>query len=187
MNEAMNTILNRRSIRVYKREQILDEELELILTAGKYAPSGMNWQSWHFTVIQNPELINKLNEYLKAFLLKSGNKEMIEQVKSKSFNIFYFAPTVIIVSGNKNAMTPQTDCALAFENMFLAAESIGIGSCWIHPVSIALTSTVEGRVLTKELKIPEGYIIHGAAVFGYKTELNPPALPRRKDTVTIIR
>jgi nitroreductase len=187
MNETMNTILNRRSIRQYKREQIEDKELELILTAGKYAPSGMNWQSWHFTVVQNPELLNKLNNYLKAFLLKSGNKEMMDRVKSKEFNIFYYAPTAIIVSGNKVAMTPQTDCALAFENMFLAAESVGIGSCWIQAVAMALTATVEGKVLAKDLKIPEGYVIHGAAVFGYKAELNPVPAPRRPDTVTIIK
>lgn len=187
MNKTIDTILNRRSIRSYKKDQILDEELDLILEAGKYAPSAMNWQSWHFTVIQNPELLDKLNNYLKAFLLKSGNKDMADRLKSKEFNIFYNAPTLIVVSGTKDAIAPQIDCALSIQNMFLAAESVGIGSCWIHAVSMGLTATVEGKVLAKELKIPEGYTIYGSAVFGYKTEPNPPALPRKPNTVTIIK
>lgn len=60
MNETLINIRNRRSARKFKNEQIKDEELNAILEAGQYAPSAMNQQSWHFTVIQNNELLKKL-------------------------------------------------------------------------------------------------------------------------------
>jgi nitroreductase len=62
MSEAIKVLLNRRSTRVFKDEQIKDEELETILEAGRFAPSAMNQQSWHFTVVQNKEVINTLLE-----------------------------------------------------------------------------------------------------------------------------
>ena len=60
MNEVLNNILTRRSIRKFKPVQIKDEELDLILKAAIYAPSGMNKQSWKFTVLQNKEKIEVL-------------------------------------------------------------------------------------------------------------------------------
>jgi len=68
MNETIQTILSRRSVRSYSSEQIKDEELDLILKAGLYAPSAHNQQSWHFTVIQDKEVINKLNKAAKPIL-----------------------------------------------------------------------------------------------------------------------
>ncbi|WP_347460467.1 nitroreductase family protein [Clostridium sp. DMHC 10] len=65
MNEIIKAILSRRSIRKFKSEQISDDELNSILEAGKFAPSAMNQQSWHFTVIQNKEIIAKVNELCK--------------------------------------------------------------------------------------------------------------------------
>jgi nitroreductase len=187
MNETLKTILNRRSIRAYKPVQIKDEELEMILDAGKFAPSGMNQQSWHFTVVQNQDMLNSINEYVRGFMLKSGNQEMAAMAKSANFNIFYFAPTLIIVSGDKTAIAPQANCALALGNMFLAAESLGIGSCWIHAIVIALTATTEGRTLLKELRIPEGYTVYGSGAFGYKAGATPAPAPRKEGTVTIIK
>jgi ABC-type polysaccharide/polyol phosphate transport system ATPase subunit len=59
-------------------------------------------------------------------MLRSGNKTFEERAKAENFSIFYHAPTLIVVSGDEKAITPQQDCALALGNMFLAAESIGI-------------------------------------------------------------
>ncbi|HWQ41715.1 MAG TPA: nitroreductase family protein [Desulfosporosinus sp.] len=121
MNETINTILSRRSIRAYKQEQIKDENLQLILNAGMFAPSAMNQQSWHFTAVQNKETLQKINQATKGVLLKSGNARFEEIAKSEKFNAFYNAPTLIVISGDEKAIAPQCDCVLAMENIFLAA------------------------------------------------------------------
>lgn len=177
MNETIRTILSRRSIRKYKEEQIKDEELQTILEAAKYAPSGMNQQPWHFTVIQNKAALGKVNEACKAVMQKSDNKDL---------NVMYNAPTLIIVSGDPKAVTPQFDCPLALENMFLAAESIGIGSCWINAVSTAVNSLAYAA-LKNELGIPQDYNVFATGSFGYKASEQPKAAPRKENTVNIIK
>lgn len=185
MNETMKTILDRRSIRAYTPDQIKEEELETILTAGKYAPSAINEQCWHFTVVQNKELLNKINTACKNMLAKSGNKVFEERLKDENFSIFYNAPTFIIISGEQKAVAPQIDCALALQNMFLAAHSIGIASCWVHAVA-NLFNTEEGKVLRDELKLPEGYTPYCSGAFGYKAMVANAAL-RKENTVTILK
>ena len=186
MNETLKTIKSRRSFRAYKPEQIKDEELQTILGAGRYAPSGGGAQPWHFSVIQKSDVLQKINLACKEAMLKSGNKMFEERAKADNFSIFYHAPTLIVASGDEKAITPQQDCTLALGNMFLAAESIGIGSCWIHALSMLLNGDA-GKDLSQELGIPEGYKVQGSGVFGYKPMENPAPAPRKEGTVTIIK
>ncbi|MDF2984947.1 MAG: nitroreductase [Eubacterium sp.] len=186
MNETVKTILNRRSIRKYKAEQIGDQELNIILDAGKFAPSAMNQQPWHFTVVQNKEVLKRINEVCTAAFSKSGIKNYEDRAKADNFSAFYNAPTFIIVTGDPTAIAPQNDGSLALGNMFNAAESLGIGSCWIHALNYVF-STEEGQALRRELGIPEGYVHVGAGAFGYKDMQQPAAPPRKEDTVNIIR
>lgn len=189
MNETLKTILERRSIRKYKQEQIKEKELQAILEAGRFAPSAKNQQPWHFTVIQSKEMLIKINETCKAILIKAGNKTLQERIKDakiEDFNMLYNAPTLIIVSGDENAVAPQNDCSLALENMFLAAESLGIGSCWIHAIKL-MYSEQEGKdFLIREKLIPEGYFVVGSGTFGYKAIESHSAAPRRENVITMI-
>jgi len=185
MNETIKTILNRRSIRSYKQDQIKDEDLQIILKAGLFAPSAMNQQSWHFTVVRNKEIIQKINQTVRGIFQNSGNKRFEEMAKSENFNVFYNAPTLIIVSGDEKAIAPECDCALAMENIFLAAASLGISSCWIHALT-QLSKTEEGNSLIKVLGIPQGNKIFASGVFGYAAVEAPVAAPRKENTVSII-
>lgn len=186
MNEVLNTILNRRSIRNYKPEQIKDQELEAILEAGKFAPSAANQQSWHFTVVQNKEMLKKINDTCKDAFKKSGNKAFEERAQAENFSIFYNAPTYIIVTAEEKALAPQNDGSLALGNMFLAAKSLGIGSCWVHAINFLLSSEA-GQPLKKELGIPDGYIPVGSGAFGYVEGESPAASPRRQGTVNWLK
>ena len=186
MSEALKNLLSRRSIRAYKEEQIKDEELQAILEAGKYAPSAANQQSWHFTVVQNREVLQKINGVVRSALEKSGNPKFIERAKAENFSAFYHAPTYIIVSGDEKAIAPVADSALALGNLFLAAEALGIGSVWIHIVNF-LWETEEGKALFKELGVPEGYRPFGSGAFGYPAGPKPAPAPRKEGTVNIIR
>ena len=186
MNDTLKIIKNRRSTRAFQLEQLKDEEIQAILDAGIYAPSATNKQPWHFTVVQNKELIDRLSNTFKELAKKSDN-EYIEKVgNNEKFHVFYNAPTVILISGDENNNYSSVDCAAATENMLIAAESLGIGSCWIGFIAYLLNSE-EGKELIKELGIPQGFKqIHSVAL-GYKRVNISNAPGRKENTVNYIR
>jgi len=182
-NDTLITIKNRRSARNFKNEQIKDDELQAVLDAGSYAPSA-NQQAWHFTVIQNKELLDWLNREAKE-----GAKQyepLQKMANNESFNIFYGAPTVILVSGEEKAMVIESDCAAATQNMLLAAESIGLGSCWVNFVILAFTRPKANEYL-KELGVPDGYKPYASVALGYKMIETISAPPRKPNLINYIK
>jgi nitroreductase len=186
MSETMKTILGRRSVRQFRPEQITEPELETILQAGRFAPSGMNGQPWHFSVVQNGALLSRINEATRVMMANSGIPAMIERAKAPAFCVYYQAPTLIVVSGDPRSITHQYDCTLALGTMFLAAESLEIGSCWIYGAAAALAAE-ENRSLARELAVPDGFTVQVCGAFGYPTGRSQPAAPRREGTVSYIR
>jgi nitroreductase len=186
MNETMKTILSRRSIRKFKPEQISDEDLNVILQAGQYAPNAMNEQLWHFVAVQNKDLLNKLTDAFKNVYLKSGNPKFEAVAKSENFNPYYNAPTFIMVFCDEKAIAPTHDGSLAIGNMLLAAEAQGLGGCWLHAVNFVFNS-VEGKDIVKEYGVPEGYAPVGALAVGYKAVESPEPSPRKEGTITILK
>lgn len=186
MNETLKVIKTRRSTRKFKEEQIKDTELQPIIEAGLYAPSGHNQQSWNFTVIQNKEIIDELNVQAKE-VAKSFPDEMIQKMANNDkFHIFYGAPTVIVISGKDDAMTPQADCGAATQNMLLAAESLDIGGCWNGFVGFLFNSK-KGIEYKEKLDISEGFTPYYAVALGYKDVKLSNAPERRENTVQYIR
>jgi nitroreductase len=186
MSDTLKAIMERRSIRAFKAEQIKDSELKVILEAGQYAPSARNEQAWHFTVVQNAKLLEQINTILKDVFLNSGNPYLVERAQVNNFSPFYHAPTLILVSADEKAVAPEADSSLALGNLFLAAHALGIGSVWIHSLRM-LFDTEEGKALNQTLGIPEGYKIYGSGAFGYNAGELPAAAPRKEGTVTIIQ
>lgn len=187
MNETIQTILGRRSIRAYKPDQLDRDSLEMILDAGKYAPSAMNQQPWHFTVIQNGSLLEKLETSCKTVFMESDIEALRELARRDGFSVFYRAPALVIVTGDSGALAPQYDCTLAMQNMMLAAASLGIGSCWMHAVMM-FYATEKGKELFRSLGIvfPERHQPYASAVFGYRAVPLPEAEPRKPGTVTMV-
>jgi nitroreductase len=185
MNETLNTLHSRRSIRKFTSEQITDEDLQTIIDAGLIAPSAMNQQSWHITVVQNPDLLSKLSDAIRDLMLRSGNANMEARAKAEDFSPFYNAPTYIMVFGDEKAIAPIHDGTLAIGNMLNAAESLGIGTCWLHAINHVF---IPGAVseLRAELKIPEGYIPVGSFAVGQKG-ITPSAPPRKANSYTILK
>jgi nitroreductase len=174
INEVLEVIANRRSVRQFKDEQIKDDELKAILDAGLKAPSGHNDQSWYFTVIQNKETLKEISDGSKAEMRESSITWMAEVGKNEKLNIFYNASTAIIISARKEAVSPIADVCAAIENMMIAAESLNIGSCWIGFAKFFFKDITS----YKRLDIPEGYEVHYAIVLGYKPvgyKMIPPA------------
>ena len=175
-NETLKSIVNRRSIRHFKQDQLSSEEIDVIVRAGIYAPSAYNKQEWYFTVVQNKMILEDLNIAAKEVASTSNDKQLVELANKEDFNIFYNAPTVVIVSGKKHGLTPIIDCSLATQNMMLAAHSLNIASCWNGIITLLFNSLVADD-FRKLLNIPAGYIPHHAVSLGYSDSpvLEPPA------------
>ncbi len=173
MNETIKNLIERRSCRNYKKEQIKDEELNEILLAGEYAPTGMGLQSPKMIVLQNKETIEKLSKL---------NAKIME----RDIDPFYGAPTVIIVLADKTKMTYIEDGSLVLGNLMNAAHSLKIGSCWINRAREEF-ETEEGKKLLKEWNIPDNYVGIGHCILGYREGELPQAKPRKEDYVTIIK
>ncbi|MFH1275754.1 MAG: nitroreductase family protein [Candidatus Woesearchaeota archaeon] len=184
MTQTLEIIKQRRSIRKYQLKQIREVELKKILESAIYAPSGRNQQPWYFTVIQNKELISYMGTKAKEMMSKSKEDWIAERGNDTNFNIFYNAPTIIIVSGRKEAYSPLTDCSAAIQNMLLTAESLNIGSCWVGLVSHFFTLKEE----VQKLNIPDGYDPYYAVCLGYKDiSFKIITKERKKDVVNYIR
>ncbi len=188
MNALIQTILKRRSVRAYQPRQIDEKDLQEILLAGQYAPTAMGDQPWHFTVVQNSDLKEKLQLLCKASFKNSDIPSLRELSSRDDVHVFYHAPTLVIVSGDGKAVAPLWDSVLAMENMLLAASSLGIGSCWVHsPMIVYGTPEGPASLSSIGLNFPEGHVPYAAAVFGYSALPLPEAAPRKPDTVTFFK
>ena len=174
MNPVMETIRNRRSVRRFRPDQLRREDLDLILEAAIWAPSGHNAQPWHFLVIQDKQKIDEMSEKTISLMSRSPIDWVSKLAGREGYHLFHRAPTVIVVSGKKpgnDLLFPQADCSAAIQNMLLAAESLNIGSCWIG--------------LTEALGIPEDCQPLYSVCFGYKDDaFVPPAPPRKEGKIS---
>ena len=194
MKNVIESIKSRRSIRKYTKEQISDEVLYTILESGRYAPSGGNSQTWHFTVIQNKEILLKLNGYIKvAFEKLEVDENTYRSIragktasKNDDYSFYYNAPTVIIVSNDSSYSNAMADSACALENMLLTANYLEIGACWINQVTW-FDNDEDVKSLLINLGIPENYKVCGSICVGYGDGIKPVGKMLKENTVTIIR
>jgi len=165
MNPVMENLLTRRSVRAFLNKEIPSEELEQILEAARYAPSGMGRQTWKFTAVVSPQKIQQLASAISAELGRSGYD--------------MYKPQVLIIPSNEaDSKFGKEDNACAMENIFLAAWSFGIGSVWINQLQDISQKPAIRQLLT-EWGIPENHIVYGMAALGY------PASAPKKDVEKI--
>jgi nitroreductase len=182
MNETIKTIMSRRSVRSYKDKPIEKNKIEQIIQCGLWAPSARNLQPWKFVAVTDKKLIKDVAEKIKSRLIDDSKHPFVkERAKTKDDPIFYSAPLVIFILGDKENKWSTIDCSLATENMMLAASSLGISSC---PIGVAKCITEEKDII-KKLGFPEGYELVITLVFGYADE-EPKPQERNKDTVNLI-
>lgn len=184
MNEVIQALLDRRTIRNFKHKQIKEEDLKLILKCGKYAPSSMNEQPWHFTVVQDKELLEKYNHAVKSIMKHDDDPDVVRKAEDLKYDIFYHAPTVIFISGDITKKSAPTDCANAAENICLAAYALKLGSCYNGSFKSAY-ETEKREDLISALKLPENYQPMFAVAIGY-ANIEKPIEPTRLDKINYI-
>lgn len=161
-------LLTRRSVRKYSDRPVEDEKLDKVLTAGLYAPTGMNNQAPILVAVRDKETRDKLSRMNAAVMGASGDP-------------FYGAPCVIVVLSDPERMTWVEDGSLVLGNLMNAAHSLGLGSCWIHRAKECF-DTPEGKALLRAWGVPESYRGVGNCILGYAAE-EPEAKPRKSGRI----
>lgn len=166
--ELIEAIRARRSVRKYKSDRIPEQTVRELLELAAWSPSGSNMQPWLFVVVENREYLQNLSDRAKVYLLErmkaAPSLERYRSVLSNpQFNIFYNAPALVLIYGDKNAFTFKNDCSMAAQNLMLSAWERGIGSCWIgFATGIGNAPDVKGA-----LKVPEEYELVAPILLGY--------------------
>jgi nitroreductase len=177
VNPVIETILARRSVRQYTAQPVEREKLQLIANCGINAPSGMNQQPWEVRIVDSAAYIDSLTVAFKA-----ENPKMAEDPGFK--NMFRNAPAVIFIASPANG-SGQIDCGLLGENMILAAQSLGLGTCCLGgPIHFMKTSEAAAPYVQR-LQLSEGYELLYAIAVGYPDEA-PDAKPRDAEKVKFV-
>lgn len=185
---TMKVIQDRRSIREWTDEPVSEEDLAMILEAGRQAPSGENAQPWRFIVVKDPATRKKLaalagggsgRRFTAEFVTKqmherftglkdeAKKKAAFEKLTSGQVSQFSEnAPVTIIVCGKKDVWDTPYDTSAAIENMLLMITALGLGACWV----IAVCFDVREEERTKKLlDIPEGFKTISLISIGHPT------------------
>ena len=177
--EVMDAIRARRSVRAYRGTPVGRDALGRIIEAATLAPSAMNEQPWTFTVVTNQSLLSEISRSAKAMLLVQSAEDshinhMRDMLSDPKFEIFYGAPALIVISAPKSSSWAIEDCALAAENLMLAARTEGLGSCWIG-FAQAWLDTQEGHAA---IRLEDTFLPVAPIIVGHPKD-TPATVPRR--------
>lgn len=182
MNQTIQDIITRRSVKKYTEQQVPMNLIEEVVKAGTYAPSGMNRQSAIILAVTNKQMRDRLSRINLEII--TGNSLTTSSGHSDPF---YGAPVVLVVLAKKEVGTHIFDGTLVMENMMVAANSLGLGSCWIHRAKETF-ETEEGKQILAELGIKDEYVGIGNCILGYAApDALKPQAPRKSDFVVWVK
>lgn len=172
-NPVIETIMARRSIRKYKPVAVEQDKLQTILQCGINAPTGRYRQSWQVRVVQNPELLAAIDARFEAGRKTKGGARA-----------FYGAPCLIFIAYDRGYDLSQVDCGLLGQNIILAAQSLGLGTCCLGQV-VRLMTDEGSRDLLERLQLPDTHELLYAIALGYPDE-TPEAKSRDMTKVMFV-
>ncbi len=172
MNETLQIIKTRRSVKKYKDTPVEKELIDEIIQAGLCAPSGLNTQKTVILAVTNKEIRDKLS------FLNAGKDPF------KRSDPFYGAPCVLVVLAEKSVPFYVYDGSLVMENMLLAAHSLGLGACWIHRAKETFEMP-EGKEILRSIGLEGDYEGIGNCIVGYP-DVTPDSKARKENRVYYI-
>ncbi len=174
MNETLKVLESRRSCRKFKSDMVKSEDLSAIIKAGTFAATGMGKQSPIIIAVTDKKLRDEISDENR----KIGGW-------NEGFDPFYGAPVILIVLARKDVPTYVYDGSLVLGNLMNAAESLGVGSIWIHRAKEEFESDF-GKNILKKLGIEGDYEGIGHCALGYAAEPAKDAAPRKENYVYCI-
>ena len=171
----------RRSVRNYQDKGVSLDLLMEIIQDACLAPSSGNRQTWRFIVINDRDTIERLSEESRTNLVADLDKNPTSYVKryeaalrNPEFNVFYNAPSLVIICGDKHSHSLEVDCALAASYFMLSAAARGLGTCWVD-----LGSRIYDPKLLEEIGLTDDLAIVAPIIIGYPKVI--PAIPHRNE------
>src|SRR5271165_3461768 len=130
INEAIS---GRHSVREYTSQEINEMTIRRVIDAAVLAPSAVNLQPWTFTVVRDQSLLEQISREAKSYMLATlpadiRSDRFKTMLSDPDFHIFYHAPVLILISARAPGPWIVEDCALAAQNLMLAAYAVGLGS-----------------------------------------------------------
>lgn len=173
--KVKEAIFRRRATRSYSKEQISKEMVNDLLLAAVQAPSAMNSQPWAFVVIQDPILLPQYAMRAKEHILKimtpgSPISKLRDSLSDGHFEVFYHAPTLIVIYATQQGSQAMEDCCLAAQNLMLTACEMGLGTC---PIGLA-RPWLDLQEVKLELGVPESHAAVLPIVVGRIKEESAP-------------
>jgi len=164
-DNILSLIKSRRSVRLYKDDELSLEELNKIKNMLPYIPTGCNSHELHFSIVEKKSVMEELKTKVNKRFLKLLNNKVLSplvkhfEVYKESFEkgediIFRNAPHMIVVSSPVKSPCPQQDGVIALSYIELYAQSLGIGTCWCGYAELCVKLFPE---LCDILEIPRGY------------------------------
>ncbi len=173
-------IRGRRSVRAYTDEPVPKEQIEAVLEAGVWAPSGMDRQPWRFIVVEDKAVIKYVSDETKK-AVGEMMPTMKKAMESDKDVICYGAPVLILVCAEKDEAWRQVslqDSVLAAQNMFLKAYELGLGTCYMGFISF-LAGKPE---VMRKAGVPDGYELAVPFILG-RPKMRQGAGKRRKPNI----
>jgi len=137
-DDLLTIIKNRRSIRRFLKKPISQEKINLILEAGRWAPSAENSQPWEYLIIRNKEILNNISRTgLGGNILRRASMAIGVVTKTKPNYVeieFYKEEIEEVPETGAIGFTPYQDCGLTIMNMLLMIHSLGLGACCVGSI-----------------------------------------------------
>jgi nitroreductase len=176
-------ISGRRTVRSYARAAVDQPLIARLIDAAIQAPSAMNQQPWSFTVVRDQSMLDRISARAKVHVLEeltagAKNDLLRARLAAPDFHIFHHAPVLILISATEQGSWVVEDCAMAAENLMLAAFAAGLGSCWVG-FAQGYLQTTEGKAI---LGLPDTWVPAAPIVVGHPDVL-PPPVPRKQPKV----
>jgi len=178
-----DAIMGRRAVREYTKEAPDEQTIRRLIAAAVQAPSAVNGQPWTFTVVRDRELLDRISREAKSHMLAAmpagpHSDHFRSLLADPKFHIFYHAPALILISAVEQSPWVLEDCALAAENLMLAAYAAGLGTCWIG-FAQGYLNTSEGKQV---LGLPAACVPVAPIIVG-RPKAAPPAVPRKEPQI----
>ncbi|WP_432666678.1 nitroreductase family protein [Wukongibacter baidiensis] len=174
-------LLKRRSIRNFIDKAVSNEIIMKVIKESIYAPSSGNEQPWKFIIVNDKLLMKRISDEAKRNILKRIElnpndyaKKYEKMLRDENYNIFYNAPSMVFIIGEKNLKNMKINCSLAASYFMMSAASRNLGTCWIN-----FATDIKSSEMLSELGITDDFEIVAPIIVGYPAKI--PDMPIRKE------